>query len=818
VEHSGGHDAGSPSLVVPLGIEGLEDAVEIGRGGFAVVYRARQTALNRLVAVKVLAASLDPSSRLRFAREGFAVGSLSGHPNIVTVFDTGMTPGGRPYIAMAYLPRGSLADRLDRDGPLPWPEATRVGVKLAGALETAHATGTLHRDVKPENVLISDYGEPQLADFGIARVEGRFETSTGHVLASFSYAAPEILDGHQATVASDVYSLAATVFALLAGCPPFLRGPAEELVALYLRIATAPVPDLRSRGVPDEVCRVLEAALAKPPARRPDSAADFGRLLQEAERQTGMPVTDMAVGRPAPVTDAGGPAAGPGRRGDGTHLEVRVGSGGSPGPADRSAVVDDVRAVLDDAARLLAGTPAARTVARWQARLAEPVQVAVAGRTGAGKSTLVNALVGDIVAPGDLDRDTPVPVWYRHAPTGYVSFVRRDGEAAGAAFSRHPDGITVDLPATGPGLQRLVVEWPAAALEAMTLVDTPAFASFGSVPPGHPWAEFALPAEDEEPPDAVVYLLGTPPGPDLWFLERFRRGDAPVNVVGVVAKADTLGPSGGDVLGAARVVAAEAAADPALRRVCPVVVAVSGLLAATGATLEVEEFRLLQLLAAAPPGEAERRLASAGAFTDAAAGLPLPAAERRRLLARFGLAGVRLAVESVRADPAPTPGRLAAALVEHSGVGELRRVVARHFVAPADALKARSALVAVEAACRAAAPPGTDRLLAHVERVWAGAHDLAELALLASWRPEEAGLSAGEAAEAERLLGVEGTTPSARLGLPSDSGPSELRAAAVAAAERWQRRAAHPLAPPPMVEAAAVLIRSCEGIVARLAG
>jgi hypothetical protein len=800
-------------MVVPLGIEGLEDAVEIGRGGFAIVYRARQTALNRLIAVKVLSASLDPSSRLRFAREGFAVGTLSGHPNIVTVFDTGMTPGGRPYIAMAYLPRGSLADRLDREGSLPWAEATRIGVKLAGALETAHATGTLHRDVKPENVLVSDYGEPQLADFGIARVEGRFETSTGHVLASFSYAAPEILDGHPATVASDVYSLGATVFALLAGCPPFVRGPVEELVALYLRIATAPVPDLRPRGVPDEVCRAVEAALAKQPADRPSGAAEFGRLLQAAEQATGLPVTDMAVGGPA--SDAGGPPPAARAAGAGTY-EIRPRADRSPASTDRTAVVDEVRAVLDEAALLLAGTPAARTVARWLARLGEPLHVAVAGRKGAGKSTLVNALVGDIVAPGALDRDGPLPVWYRHAPTGYVSFVPQGGGRAGAAFSRHPDGITVDLPPPGTPLQRLVVEWPAESLQAMTLVDTPGFASFGSVPAGHPWSEFAVPADDDESPDAVVYLLGTPPEPDLWFLERFRWGDAPVNVVGVVAKADTLGGSGDDVLRSARDVAADNAADPAVRRLCPVVVAVSGLLAATGATLEVDEFRLLQLLAAAPPGETERLLVSAVAFVDADPALPLQAGERRRLVDRFGVAGLRLAVNAIRTDPAPTPGRLSAALLEHSGIGELRRVVRRHLVGPADALKARAALAAIDSSVRAAAPPGADRLLAHIERVWAGAHDLAELALLASWRPNEAGLSAEETADAERLLGTEGTNPSARLGLPSGAEPAELRAAALAAADRWREKAAHPLASPSMVEAAAVLTRTCEGIVARL--
>jgi YVTN family beta-propeller protein len=300
-EHGAG---GAPA--VDLGIDGFEDAVEVGRGGFAVVYRARQPALNRTVAVKVLAARLDDIARERFAREGWAMGTLAGHPNIVHVIGTGVTGSGASYITMAYLPDGSLADRVDRDGPLPWAEAVRIGIKLAGAVETAHRAGTLHRDVKPENVLVSPYGEPQLADFGIASVEGRFETGTGQVTASLVHASPEVLDGAPASASSDVYSLASTVFTLLAGRPAFSRKPDEELVALCLRIARDPVPDLRSRGVPDAACRVVERGMAKDPAGRQPTAAEFGRELQEAQRRAGLPVTDMALALPEPAVRAQG--------------------------------------------------------------------------------------------------------------------------------------------------------------------------------------------------------------------------------------------------------------------------------------------------------------------------------------------------------------------------------------------------------------------------------------------------------------------------------------------------------------------------------
>ncbi|HVL27355.1 MAG TPA: serine/threonine-protein kinase, partial [Acidimicrobiales bacterium] len=317
---------------VDLGIEGLDEVEEIGRGGFGVVYRARQRALNRMVAVKVLGAALDEADRERVAREAWAMGTLSGHPNIVNVLDVGATATGAHYITMSYLGQGSLAARLGLEGPLTWSEAIRIAVKLAGAVEMAHRAGTLHRDIKPENVLMSDYGEPQLADFGIARVEGQFEKATGQFTASIVHAAPEVLDGQAAGVAADVYSLGSTLFTMLAGRPAFARRPDEPLAALLMRILRDPVNDLRPRGVPDAVCRVVEQAMAKDPSGRQPSAAELGRQLQEVQRRAGLPVTDMAVALPASAGDAAhGPAAPPALD-DGEETEA-AGAAAGTGPA-----------------------------------------------------------------------------------------------------------------------------------------------------------------------------------------------------------------------------------------------------------------------------------------------------------------------------------------------------------------------------------------------------------------------------------------------------------------------------------------------------
>ncbi|WP_227981080.1 protein kinase domain-containing protein [Nocardia spumae] len=280
-------------IITELDAAGFAEAEAIGRGGFGQVYRCTQLAVERTVAVKVLTAELD-ENRERFLREQRAMGRLTGHPNIAGMLEVGETSAGRPYLVMPYYARGSLDARIRRDGPLPLPQVLRLGVKIAGALATAHRADVLHRDIKPSNILITDYDEPALTDFGIAHITGGFETSAGTITGSPAFTAPEVISAGAASRASDVYGLGATLFTALTGHAAFERRSGEQVVAQFLRITEQPVPDLRERGYPDDVCAVIEAAMSRDPSNRP-TAEMLGEQLQRIEHEHGFTVDEIPL-------------------------------------------------------------------------------------------------------------------------------------------------------------------------------------------------------------------------------------------------------------------------------------------------------------------------------------------------------------------------------------------------------------------------------------------------------------------------------------------------------------------------------------------
>jgi branched-chain amino acid transport system substrate-binding protein len=238
---------------------------------------------------------------------------MSGHPHIVTVHRSGRTTDDRPFLVMEFCDQGSLGDQIERSGPLPWQRATEIAVKAAGALETAHRAGIVHRDIKPANILLSNLNEPKLADFGIARMEGAPETQSATITASLAHAAPEVLDGERPDARSDVYSLASTLYELLTGSPAFVQPGDASMLPIVTRIARDPVPPLSPAGVPPAVAEVVVRSMAKNPAERPATAAEFGRLLAEAQQQAGAAPTTMmveGVAPPVPAEWAPSPAEG----------------------------------------------------------------------------------------------------------------------------------------------------------------------------------------------------------------------------------------------------------------------------------------------------------------------------------------------------------------------------------------------------------------------------------------------------------------------------------------------------------------------------
>jgi serine/threonine protein kinase len=261
----------------------------LGSGGFATVYRTWQVAVGRETAVKVDSRVLHTErDRRRFFREVTAAGQLSGHPHVVDVYDAGTLRDGRPYMVMEFCPGGSLHDELRRSGPISAERACRIGADLADALAAAHAAGILHRDLKPANILVNRYGVVGIADFGLASViAANGDQSVSRDALTPAYAPPESFLGAEPTTAADLYSLAATIYALMAGRPP--RFPADgrqpAAAAIYF-LHSQPVEDLP--GVPPRMLAILRQCLAADPAQRPPSAAalrdDLAMLLGQPDR------------------------------------------------------------------------------------------------------------------------------------------------------------------------------------------------------------------------------------------------------------------------------------------------------------------------------------------------------------------------------------------------------------------------------------------------------------------------------------------------------------------------------------------------------
>ncbi|TML73479.1 MAG: serine/threonine protein kinase [Actinobacteria bacterium] len=282
----------------------------VGTGGMSSVYRAHDTLLERNVALKILHEqyTTDADFVERFKREARAVAQLS-HPNIVTVIDRG-EDRGRQYIVFEYIDGENLKERVVRAGRLPVRDALELALQVAHGLSFAHNQGLVHRDVKPQNVLLNGDGQAKVTDFGIARsLEVDSVTLTGTVLGTSNYIAPEQASGRNVDVHTDIYSLGVVLFELLVGDVPF---PGENFVAVAMKHVNEPPPDLLEirRDVPPRVAAAVDRALAKDPAQRFETMDAFAAELEACLASLDAPDDDagatMVGGRVAPVAAPSG--------------------------------------------------------------------------------------------------------------------------------------------------------------------------------------------------------------------------------------------------------------------------------------------------------------------------------------------------------------------------------------------------------------------------------------------------------------------------------------------------------------------------------
>ncbi|GAA1952846.1 serine/threonine-protein kinase [Microbacterium aquimaris] len=277
-------------------LPGLAYIRPLGSGGFADVFLYEQDMPRRDVAVKVLPSDVrEADLRRMFNAEADVLARLSAHPSIVTVYQAGISADGRPFIVMEFCP-GSLSQRY-RVERMPVAEVLTIGVRMASALESAHRAGLVHRDVKPSNILVTTFGTPVLADFGIS--SSLIGTQADEVLAmSIPWSAPEVVAEETAgTISSEVWSLGATVYSLLAGRSPFERRErgqnSKDL--LRRRIARATYTPIPRNDVPDALQDVLARSMSRIPAQRYASAREFAEALQDVQRSLGTSPTALEI-------------------------------------------------------------------------------------------------------------------------------------------------------------------------------------------------------------------------------------------------------------------------------------------------------------------------------------------------------------------------------------------------------------------------------------------------------------------------------------------------------------------------------------------
>jgi hypothetical protein len=483
---------------------------------------------------------------------------------------------------------------------------------------------------------------------------------------------------------------------------------------------------------------------------------------------------------------------------------------------DSPSLLSRTRGLVTAAAAAYAGGPFGGVVTGIAGQLDQPLRVALAGRVKAGKSTLINGLIGQELAATDAGECTRIVTWFQNGNTYRITLHPTHGPAQQLPFVGSGSMADIDLRGHTPAsVDRLVVDWPSQRLRTMTLIDTPGMGSVDSAVSARAREMLAPDAPYRTGADAVIYLMRHVHGDDVQFLETFHGGPGPgkpVNTVGVLARADEVGHSRATALESARRIAARYQADPRVRRLCHSVIPVAGLLASFAATLREVEYQALRQISALPEADRARLLLSTDRFISLDAHGAADPKTRIELLKRIGLFGVRQSVELIATGQVRDATGLSGRLMALSGIEALNQMLAQQFGARAEVLKARTALLALEGVFRDSPPPL--ELERQLEEVRAGAHELTEVRLIDALREDPTLFRPEDALGVERLLGAHGTDTHSRLGLAPGSAEALVRGAAFEMLARWQREAEDPISTRETKAAARILMRTCEGMIA----
>lgn len=447
-------------------------------------------------------------------------------------------------------------------------------------------------------------------------------------------------------------------------------------------------------------------------------------------------------------------------------------------------------------------------------RLGQPLRIAVTGRVKSGKSTLINALIGEEIAPTDAEERTQVNTAYRYGPEPKITVFTPHGAKQNIPVTTLDINTVRDLQRWRPDeVARLVIDAPSAGLQAISLIETPGLSS--STMKETDRAALAQVLSDA---DAVLYLTRHPHQTDIQFLQSVHElrvaRSAPINTIMLLSRADEVGTGGTDALPQAERMVRQYQQDPAVRSFTQYVLPVVGLLGQAAATLTSEDLSALSSLAQLSRSDLDALLLSSDRFALSQAPESVPASTRRHLLERFGRFGVETALTAI-GEGATDLAQLRSALETHSRLNAVQEAIHQQFIERQDALRARSALLAVDMVLRANPRPGVQQLRGEFERLLANSHEWNEMRLLSALRAGQVRFPRSMQIEAERLLGAAGADPPSRLGQNSRISEADLAAHATDALVRWREHLVNPMNDRQHRDAVRVVLRSCERLLAR---